>query len=207
MLPSEVEQGSPAWKAARCGMVSASRIGDVICNARKKGEVSKSRQGYLMELVSERLTGIPEEQFSGKWTDRGSGLEPLARAAYEVLFDVVVYQTGFHLHPTMPFAGCSPDGILSPVSGIQIKAPKTTTHLRWRQKNTVPEEHVPQMYFECCVMGWEWSDFVSYAPSLPEDLQLFVVRLYPEKELMTAMEEAVRQFNDEIEAVLGGLRR
>jgi putative phage-type endonuclease len=200
MLPSEIEQGSPEWKAIRCGKITASRMGDVLAKGRGS-EASKTRQGYLYELMAERLTGVPEEHYSNGWMARGTELEPLARAAYEVLFDKVVEKVGFVVHPTMPFAGCSPDGLLlGEPGGIQIKCPKTTTHLKWMQKNTCPEEYIAQCYWEmCCNPDREWWEFCSYAPDLPERLQLFVVRIRPEKELMEQMEAEVMKFNNEIE--------
>jgi hypothetical protein len=198
MLPSELEQGSEAWRAIRAGKVTGSRINDVLTQARKKGDVSKVRQGYMFELIAERLTGIPEEQYSGFWPDHGKEFEPLAAAAYEVLFDQVLQKVGFIVHPTMPFAGCSPDRLLGDRGIVGIKCPKTTTHLRWRQKNSCPEEHVAQLYWELCCTGREWADFVSYDPRLPEPLQLFAVRVFPEKALMTEMENQVKAFEDEI---------
>jgi hypothetical protein len=206
MLPSELEQGSREWLMERCGKITASRMNDVLSRGRGS-EASKTRQGYLMELVAERLTGVPEDQYVNKWMERGVELEPLARATYEVLFDCVIDRTGFAVHPTMPFAGSSPDGLLGSAGGIEIKVPKTTTHLTWRQKNTVPPEHVSQMYWNLCCTGREFWEFCSYAPNLPEDLQLFVVRLYPEKELMAAMEAEVMKFNAEIEATIQAITK
>ena len=58
---SELIQGSPEWLAARCGRVTASRIGDLM--ARTKTGWGASRGNYMAELVAERLTGQPYPQF------------------------------------------------------------------------------------------------------------------------------------------------
>jgi hypothetical protein len=48
------------------------------------------------------------------------------------------------------------------------------------------------------VTGREWCDFVSYDPRLPEDLQLFVVRLERDVSYIMAMEEEVSKFLSEV---------
>lgn len=199
MLPSELEQGSPEWKAIRAGKVTGSRMNDVFAKLKSGGE-AKTRSDYKMELVAERLTGIPEEQYVNGYMRWGTEYEPLARAAYEVLFDVVLDRVGFIVHPSMPFAGCSPDAFLGDKGIVGFKCPKTTTHLRWRQKNTCPEEHAAQLYWElACNPSREWADFVSYDPRLPEHLQLFAARVFRENELIQQMEAEVIKFNAEIE--------
>ncbi len=50
-----MEQRTQEWFDARLGKVTASRVADVI--AKTKTGVSTSRQNYLTQLVTERLTG------------------------------------------------------------------------------------------------------------------------------------------------------
>ena len=50
-----MDQRSDEWFQTRLGKVTASRISDVI--AKTKTGVSTSRYNYLIQLVSERLTG------------------------------------------------------------------------------------------------------------------------------------------------------
>jgi putative phage-type endonuclease len=198
---ADLIQGSDEWKAARTGLITGSRMSDVLAKLKGGGE-AKSRSDYRMELVAERLTGLPAEQYVNGYMVRGTEMEPLARASYEVLFDTVVTQVGLIVHPEMPFAASSPDGLVGSEGVLEIKCPKTTTHLRWRQKNSCPEEHVAQLYWELCCTGREWADFVSYDPRLPERLQLFAVRVFPEKELMAQMESEVTKFNTELEEAI-----
>ncbi|HMI55184.1 MAG TPA: hypothetical protein VK494_03255 [Gemmatimonadaceae bacterium] len=54
---NEIVQGSPEWKALRCGKVTASRVADVV--AKTKTGYSASRANYLAQLIAERLTGTP----------------------------------------------------------------------------------------------------------------------------------------------------
>jgi hypothetical protein len=52
-----MEQRTPEWFAKRLGLVTASRIADVM--AKTKTGASASRSGYMAQLVTERLTGAP----------------------------------------------------------------------------------------------------------------------------------------------------
>jgi hypothetical protein len=54
------------------------------------------------------------------------------------------------------------------------------------------------MQCQMAVTGREWCDFVSYDPRLPEDLQLFVVRLERDVSYIMAMEEEVSKFLGEV---------
>ena len=55
-------QGSPDWFAARVGLVTASRIADVV--ARTKSGYGASRANYMAQLVAERLTQTAIEGFT-----------------------------------------------------------------------------------------------------------------------------------------------
>ena len=104
-------QGSPEWKAARCGLITASRISDVLSYLKRGGE-SADRANYRTELVAERLTGqVDDSVFVTKWLREGTEQEPYARAAYEVATDNYLDQHSFVLHPQWDFTGASPDGI------------------------------------------------------------------------------------------------
>jgi hypothetical protein len=46
--------------------------------------------------------------------------------------------------------------------------------------------------------GAKWCDFVSFDPRVPEDLQLFVVRVERDQEYIDLMEVEVKQFLSEV---------
>jgi len=76
-----MNQGTPEWLAARAGHVTASRFKDVLAKV-KVGEAS-TRRDYRWQLVTERLTGLPAEQYTNKMMEHGTEHEPYARMAYE----------------------------------------------------------------------------------------------------------------------------
>jgi len=105
----EYPQGSEEWQAIRAGKVTASKITDIMAKL-KSGKPSAGRTTYMGQLIAERLTGVKLDSFSNAAMQWGVETEPQARAAYEFLNDVEVKQFAFVDHPTIEFAGMSPDG-------------------------------------------------------------------------------------------------
>lgn len=203
-VAAEIVQGTIEWKQLRLGKVTASRIADVLSKG-KSGE-SASRKNYKTELVVQRLTGEPGESFTNAAMEWGTNTEPFARAAYEVHTHNAVIQVPFVSHFTIDNFGCSPDGMISTDGLIEIKCPNSTTHIEYLLDGKPPAKYIPQMQCQMAVTGRKWCDFVSYDPRLPEDLQLFVVRLERDDEYIKEMEEEVKKFLDEVSTMYQQLK-
>jgi putative phage-type endonuclease len=199
------KQGTAEWLNARRGKITASRIADVMDFLKKGGE-GASRRNYRIELMAERLTGRSEDHYVTPEMAWGSEYESRARAAYEVSAGVMVDQVGFVLHPIFDYAGASPDSLVGEDGGLEIKCPKTSTHLKWMMAGEVPEEHQGQMYWNMLCCEREWWDFVSYDPRLPRGLQIFTKRLERDEARINQIEEAVVAFNGEVEDALKPLQ-
>ena len=202
---TKIEQGSDAWKALRAGKVTASRVADVLSKI-KSGE-SAGRKNYRMDLVAERLTGKPADSFTNSAMQWGTEQEPFARIAYETHKGLFVEQVPFVDHPTIEWFGCSPDGLVGEDGLLEIKCPNTTTHLEYLQDGKPPSKYIPQMMAQMACTGRKWCDFASFDPRLPEDLQLFVVRLNWDDAYIQEMEAEVKQFLNEVDATLSQLKR
>ena len=190
-----MEQRTEEWFAARLGKVTASRVADVLAKI-KSGE-SASRKNYKMELVVQRLTNKVGESFTNAAMEHGVTNEPFARMAYEAHTGTFVKEEGFVDHPTIEGFGCSPDGIVGE-GLIEIKAPNTANHIETVLENKAPSKYIPQMQCQMACTGAKWCDFVSFDPRVPEDLQLFVVRVERDQEYIDAMEVEVKQFLSEV---------
>jgi putative phage-type endonuclease len=190
-----MEQRTEEWFAARLGKVTASRVADVLAKI-KSGE-SASRKNYKMELVVQRLTNKVEESFTNAAMEWGTEQEPFARMAYEAHTGTFVKEEGFVDHPTIEGFGCSPDGIVGE-GLIEIKCPNTATHIETVLENKAPSKYIPQMQCQMACTGAKWCDFVSFDPRVPEDLQLFVVRVERDQEYIDSMEVEVKQFLSEV---------
>lgn len=198
-----IEQGSDEWHQLRLGKVTASRVSDVMAKI-KTGE-SASRKNYRAELVVQRLTGLPSESFTNAAMEWGTATEPMARIAYEIAKEVLVEQVGFIEHPTIAMFGCSPDG-LAHDGMIEIKCPNSATHIEYLTDNKAPAKYINQMQCQMAVTGRKWCDFVSFDPRLPEDLQLFVVRVERDQKYIDSMEVEVVEFLTEVEGMVNQLK-
>ena len=190
-----MEQRTEEWFSARLGKVTASRVADVLAKI-KSGETA-SRKNYKMELVVQRLTNKQGESFTNAAMEWGTEQEPFARMAYEAHTGTFVKEEGFVDHPTIEGFGCSPDGIVGE-GLIEIKCPNTANHIETVLENKVPSKYIPQMQCQMACTGAKWCDFVSFDPRVPEDLQLFVVRVDRDQEYIDAMEVEVKQFLSEV---------
>jgi putative phage-type endonuclease len=194
---NEIEQGTDAWKALRCGKITASRVADVI--AKTKTGYSASRENYMAQLVCERMTNSVAESFSNAAMAHGTEMEPIARAEYETRFDVMVDQVAFVDHPKIQMTGASPDGLIGSDGLIEIKAPQTNTHIETLLSQTVPGKYFTQMQWQMACTGRQWCDFVSFDPRMGDGLQLFVKRVPRDNAYIQMLEEEVKKFLVELD--------
>lgn len=198
-------QGSEEWKAARAGVVTASRMEDVLAKI-KTGEAA-DRRDYKTQLVAEILTGMPQDNgYVSAEMQWGIEHEPFAKGAYEAGRRIFVDRVGLVMHPEIARAGASPDGLVEGNGLIEIKCPKTATHLQYLLAGTVPTKYQPQMLWQMACTEREWCDFVSYDPRLPEHLQLFVVRFHRDDKRIADMTTEVKQLIGEVEQIVAMLR-
>jgi putative phage-type endonuclease len=198
-----MDQGTEEWFTIRIGKVTASRVADVI--AKTKTGYSATRDNYMAQLVCERLTGQKGESFTNAAMQHGTDTEPLARAAYEALRDVLVDEVGFVPHPSIIMAGASPDGLVGEDGLLEIKCPNTATHIETLLSQTVPGKYNTQMQFQMACTGRQYCDFVSFDNRLPEELQLFVKRVPRDNEFIKQMEDEVVKFLNELDIKIAQL--
>lgn len=200
-----MDQGSEAWFQVRIGKVTASRVADIL--AKTKSGYSASRDNYMAQLVCERLTNQKAESFTNAAMQHGTETEPLARAAYEALKDVLVDEVGFVPHPSIKMAGASPDGLVNDDGLIEIKCPNTATHIDTLLSESVPTKYFTQMQFQMACTGREWCDFVSFDNRLPEELQLFVKRVPRDDVYIRLIEAEIVQFIAELDDKINKLMK
>jgi len=194
---SDMIQGSAEWMQARLGKVGCSRLGDVMAFS-KKGEPLQAREDYMMELLCERLTGVPAEHFKSAAMEWGTQYEPEARMRYEAECGVMVDEDGGQEHATIPGFRCSPDGLVNEDGGIEIKCPNTATHLNTIISGVINPRYILQMTGAVIIYNRAWWDFVSYDPRLPPDLGYYCRRFTREELPLQAVEEGVQKFLDEL---------
>ena len=193
----DIEQGTPEWLAARAGMVTASRIVDVMA----KPETA-ARTNYMAQIVAELLTNKPQGgTFTNAAMEFGTEQEPFARGAYEVTRGVLVDQVGFVYHPTIDRAGASPDGLVGE-GLVEIKCPQMATHLQYQIEQKIPPKYQKQMLWQMACTEKNWCDFISFRPELPEKLQLLVIRFNRDDKEIKKIETEVMKFLNEADQLL-----
>lgn len=198
----EAEQRSPEWFAARLGRLTGSRAGDMLAQI-KSGEAA-ARRDYRLQLACERLTGQSQENgYVNAEMQRGIDLEPRAFAAYEALTGNLAQRVGFMAADIM--AGCSPDGIVGAEGLLELKCPKSATHLRYLRAGTMPSEHVAQVTHNLWIAGMyrpeiKWCDFLSFDDRFPGPLQTFLVRVNRDEDVIATYEQRALAFLAEVEA-------
>lgn len=196
-------QGSMEWLAARAGHATASRFKDILATI-KTGEAA-TRRSYRMQLVTERLTGLPVESYKNAAMEWGTNTEPLARMAYEALTGSLVEEAPFILHPTIKWVGASPDGLVGEDGMVEIKCPfQSTVHVETLQVG-MPPEHVAQIQGNLWVNGRAWCDFICFDPRMPERLTVFTQRITRDDEYIRTLRLAVAKFLDEVDALYSEL--
>jgi putative phage-type endonuclease len=187
-----MDQRSVEWHQARLGHATGSRASDILA-----GKDTQARKGYITQLVTERLTGASQDFYTNADMQRGIEVEPVARAAYQASNELVD-EVGFIKHPTILWFGASPDGLVGSDGLVEIKCPRSTTHLEYIQAKKPPAKYIPQMLAQLSCTGRKWVDFVSFDNRFPEHLQLFVVRFQPSAEELEKFESKVKEFLSEV---------
>ena len=196
-MQNNMEQRSPEWYAVRLGKVTGSQVSAVLAK-----RDSATRANYLSELVVERLTNQQAEFFMNDAMQWGVDTEPQARMAYEAHKGVLVDEIGFVNHVAISNFGCSPDGLVGLDGLIEIKCPNSKTHIDTVLSKKAPTKYIPQMMAQMACTGRKWCDFVSFDPRLPEDLQLFVVRVDRDDQYIANLEKEVSAFLAEVDETL-----
>lgn len=200
----ECEQGTPEWRAARAGKVTASRIADL--TAKTKTGPAASRGNYAAELVAERLTGKPAERtFQSAGMAFGNECEAEARSYYGFVTDADVKTVGMVLHPTIDDAAASPDGLVGDDGQVQFKCPYTATHIETLLTEKVPGNYLKQMQWEMACTGRKWCDFVSFDVNLPGPMRAFVKRIPRDNAMIAELEKEVVSFLAEVDETVGAL--
>ncbi len=108
-MTTMIKQGTPEWRAARCGSLGASDVADVLATV-KSGAWGASRANVMSRLIIERLTGKPVDTYVSMAMQNGKDTEAEARAAYAFHIDRDVAERGLIRHPKLAGTHASPDG-------------------------------------------------------------------------------------------------
>jgi hypothetical protein len=200
-------QRTDEWRQDRAGKFTGSIFADLIARHKKTGERLKSFSECVWAVVVERMSGKPTEGPSGFALQWGTDVEPYAREAYELETGSTVVEAGFIQHPTIDYAGCSPDGLIGADGGLEIKSPKSLRIHLERFLDGVPVEYMPQVQGCMWITGRQWWDFVSYHPDAPESHRLLVIRVMRDAKMIAEIESSVLEAETKVQELIETLMR
>lgn len=215
---SDMQQGSPEWLRERAGKINASEISavfgvgeGVFASGPRKGAPrpdSKARTDLIDKIVAEILTGEPASIVRAKALDWGHDIEGAARSAYSAETGFWIDQVATATHPIYPFIRCSPDGVIRPKGGVQIKCPANSANHIDAIRNGMHEDHKPQVQAEIMVQELDWLDFINYDPRmLNEPDRLYIQRIYPDREFIAQMESHCLSLWVEVQSVIESITK
>lgn len=194
-------QGDDAWFKARCGKLTGSRMRDVLDRHKRTRAPNKARRELLETVVREIRTGVVERIEPNEYMLHGTKLEPQARAMFEFMEDAEVEVPDFIEHPTVPYVGYSPDGLIVGADEIiEIKCP----FFEHRHERTVESQKCPDDYYAQCqaglwVTGRSLCKFISFYPPRP----LVIVPVPRDDAFINMLAEECSAFWREVQDRLG----
>lgn len=165
-------QGSEAWAKLRRGLVTASRLSDVMASG-LNGAESKTRTKFLHQLAGEILSGQVMETFENGPMQRGKLMEAEALEHYAFTRSIEVDRVGFVRRTiNKPFGtniivGASPDGLIGKEGIVQTKTARPDLIVELVDRGRFPSEHRAQIQGEMWVTGRRWCDLKIFYSGMP----------------------------------------
>ena len=185
------EQGSPEWKQARAGKVTASRAKDAR-DKLKSGAASGKQIAYACQVALERVSGKPADSTFENWQMReGHVQEPIARAAYERRTGNLVDEVGAFATDDDLFL-YSPDGLIDGDGLLEVKTLFSPERIMTIVGNGDVSDFIDQCMFGLWLTGRQWIDLVVWVPSLEH---LTIKRIDRDEDYIEAMETDLMAFS------------
>lgn len=195
----DIQQGSDEWLKLRLGMITASRMGDLMSNGRGSAP-SKTAESYMIELIAERLTGESKpffENYAMKW---GTETEPQARAMFELMEGVDVEEVAFIKRDE--FIGVSPDGLIDDDGMFEIKCPNTSTQIKRFFDNDYSSDYSAQIQAQLWVAERDYCQFLSFDPRINTEASYLLTKVYRDDDYIKKMETKTAQFIETMQEML-----
>ena len=188
---SDMVQCSEEWFAARCGLLTASEMHNIITPTMRPAKNERMR-AHAYDLLAQRLTRYIDPRYVSDDMLRGHDDEMAARELYAERY-APVQQAGFIVRDFGNFRlGYSPDGLVGDEGAIEVKGRLPKLQIAAIVAGMMPQEHMVQVQTGLLVSGRSWCDFISYSGGLP----MAVFRIYADEAAQAAILDAARAFEE-----------
>jgi hypothetical protein len=186
----DLVQGSDEWRAARCGLLTASEMQHIISPAKLKAADNDKSRSHLYELLAQRITGYVEPSYISDDMLRGKDDECDAIRYYQEHYGYVE-TVGFITNDKWGFTlGYSPDALVNDGT-IEVKGRRQKYQVESILAGTMPAEFNLQVQTGLMVSERKWCDFVSFCGGI----HMMTVRIEADKEVQDAILEAAITFH------------
>jgi len=195
----DIKQGSDEWLQLRAGRITGTDAATLLVNGKSASGLGSGAISLIYKKAAEFVTGPEENGFVNNAMQRGTELEPYARAEYEDATWNHVEQVGFV--SVGEYFGVSPDGIVGDDGLIEIKCPMGAEFVRFVATKEIPEAHMAQMQWVLFLTGRKWCDYVVFNPDFAP-AALHIVRVHPMGGYSGDFMEKISVWVQELERVL-----
>lgn len=193
---AELDQGTEEWLAARCGILTASTIGNLLTGTLSGIANSKTAQRLVNEIASQRINKIGDPNVQAYAFQRGHEDEMEAKILYTQNI-APVSEVGFMTEDRWGFTlGYSPDGLIGEDGLIECKSRLSGFQMDTICSQQVPVEYMAQIQTGLLVSGREWLDFISF-PAMGGG-KMLVKRVYPDLDMQDLLIRAARDFEQKV---------
>jgi len=179
-------QGSDEWMKCRKGKLTGSNAQAI----QAQGDGLKS---YVVQVMSNYYASVRDDTYTNSDMDRGTELEPLARAEYSRVNKVKVKEVGFI--EMNKYVGVSPDGLVGKDGGIEIKCHSNLIYFKLLLGGEIDKKYWWQVQMNLLVSGRKWWDYVGFSPNFKK--KLVIIRFYPDQcafdKLLKGFEMGIKQ--------------
>jgi YqaJ-like recombinase protein len=200
-IRTDIEQGTPEWYLARCGVPTASEFKKVKAKG-EDGSDSKTRADYLWQLVDEALYGKPIiDTYQNEYMLNGKAKEAEARSIYALERDIEPEIVGFIKNQSI-HAGYSPDSLLGKDGTLEIKVMLPKLWSMYWVKGGYPVQFKPQIQGGLLVSGRAFCDLMIYWP----ERKPYIIRIERDEPYITGLSLALKLFNAELKNNVDAIR-
>jgi exodeoxyribonuclease (lambda-induced) len=140
--------------------------------------MSSDNLRLIDELITEHELGYYDvDEYTSPEMEWGIDHESQAIELYEQTTGNQVTRVGMLQSERYELLTVSPDGLVGDVGAVEVKCPKTKTHVRYIRMGVIPAEYKPQVLQYFLVHDkLQWLDFISFDPRL-ERKPIFIKRI------------------------------
>ena len=191
MIISPHPQGTQEWLDEHLGLPTASCLKKIVTTT---GKPSASAGKFIYELTGEHITRRQTKRFVSMKMKMALQREPKARRAYMEKTGNLVYEVGLCYKDEQKMFGASPDGLIDPDGGLEIKDAEPHIQIDRRRTQWSGMEHFHQIQGCMYVCDREWWHLFSYC----EGLEPIIIRFKRNDNFIKSLKKELKDFCDKL---------